>query len=121
MISVAKYEGNLAAGTIYATNHLIASDPDALRRFLAAWLETVGFIATHKAETGQASRVQVHRLLSRVVMAQNIDRSTNGMFSKDCKFDAQSLANLERSFIDLKLLVTPPDMTKFYTEAFVPK
>jgi hypothetical protein len=43
------------------------------------------------------------------------------MFSTDCRFDAQSLANLERSFVDLKLVETPPDMAKLYTEAFLPK
>ena len=37
-------------------------------------------------------------------------------------FDAPSLANLERSFIDLELVVTtPPDMSKPYTESFLPQ
>ena len=35
-------------------------------------------------------------------------------------FDAPSLANLERSFIDFKLVTTPPDMSKLYTESFLP-
>ena len=43
------------------------------------------------------------------------------MFSPDCKFDAASLATLQRSFSDLKLLENPPDMGKLYTEAFLPK
>ena len=46
---------------------------------------------------------------------------TIGMFSKDCKFDAQSLANLDRSFIDLKVVETSPNMSTLYTEAFLPK
>ena len=46
---------------------------------------------------------------------------TIGMFTKDCKFDAESLATLKRSFVDLKLLPTPPDMSALYTEAFLPK
>ena len=35
--------------------------------------------------------------------------------------DAESLATLKRSFVDLKPLATPPDMSALYTEAFVPK
>ena len=46
---------------------------------------------------------------------------TVGMFTKDCKFDPESLATLKRSFVDLKLLPTPPDMSALYTEAFLPK
>jgi hypothetical protein len=43
------------------------------------------------------------------------------MFSNDCTFDADSLANLKRSFIDLKVLTSEPDMSKLYTDAFNPK
>ncbi|HEX4192780.1 MAG TPA: hypothetical protein VHY80_06765, partial [Stellaceae bacterium] len=44
-----------------------------------------------------------------------------GMFNASCKFDPESLANLKRSFSDLKLLETEPDMSKLYTEAYLPK
>ena len=43
------------------------------------------------------------------------------MYTKDCKFDAESLATLKRSFVDLKLLPEAPDMSKLYTHAFLPK
>jgi hypothetical protein len=35
--------------------------------------------------------------------------------------DAESLTTLKRSFVDLKLLAAPPDMSALYTEAFLPK
>jgi hypothetical protein len=44
-----------------------------------------------------------------------------GMFTTDCKFDAESLATLKRSFVELKLLSAAPDMSKLYTEAYLPK
>jgi ABC-type nitrate/sulfonate/bicarbonate transport system substrate-binding protein len=118
LVPVSQYVGNIAAGAIYATNHLIATDPDALRRFLAAWLETVAFISTHKAET-----VKIESAItgySESVMSKEYD-VTKGMFSKDCKFDPDSLANLKRAFVDQKLVEAPPDMSKLYTEAFLPK
>jgi hypothetical protein len=54
------------------------------------------------------------------VQAKDYDL-TVGMFSEDCKFDSESLDNLKRSFADLNILPSPPDMTKLYTEAFLPK
>jgi ABC-type nitrate/sulfonate/bicarbonate transport system substrate-binding protein len=118
LISASKYVGNIAAGTIYATQQLIATDPDALRRFLAAWLETIDYMSKHKAETVKIeSEVTGY---SESVMAKEYDLTKN-MFSKDCKFDADSLANLRQAFIDQKLVESPPDMAKLYTEAFLPR
>ena len=54
------------------------------------------------------------------VQAREYDINIGG-FSDTGKFDKQSLANLKRSFVDLKLVDTPPDMSKLYTEKFLPK
>ena len=89
-----------------------------MRAFVAGWIETIDFILTHKAET-----VKIESEItgfSESVMSRNYDL-TIGMFAKDCKFDAESLATLKRSFVDLKLLATPPNMSALYTEAFLPK
>jgi NitT/TauT family transport system substrate-binding protein len=118
LFPVTQYEGNLAAGTLYASNHLIDTNPDAVHAFVAAWIETVDYIRTHKAET-----VKIEAGITgfpESVMAKDYDL-TVGMFTKACKFDAESLATLKRSFVELKLLDTPPDMSKLYTEAFLPK
>jgi NitT/TauT family transport system substrate-binding protein len=115
---VSQYAGNLASGTIYSSKRLIDTNPNAVRAFIAGWIETVEFIRTHKAET-----VKIESEItgfSESVMSKDYDL-TVGMFTKDCKFDAESLATLKRSFLDLKLLSTPPDMSKLYTEAFLPK
>ena len=89
-----------------------------MRGFLAAWLETIDHMRKNKDET-----VKIESGLtgySAGVTSKEYDL-TIGMFSKDCKFDAESLANLKRSFADLKVVNTPPDMSKLYTEAFLPK
>ena len=118
LIPVSKYVGNIAAGAIFATKQLIADKPDALRSFLAAWIETIDYMRKNRAET-----IKIEGALtgySESVMSKEYDLTID-MFSKDCKFDAQSLANLKRSFVDLKLVEAPPDMAKLYTEAFLPK
>jgi NitT/TauT family transport system substrate-binding protein len=118
LIPVSNYVGNLAAGTIFATTQLIKTDPDAIRAFLAGWLETIDFIRTHKRET-----VLIESDITGFppsVMSREYDL-TVGMFSSDCKFDAESLATLKSSFVDLKLVKDAPDMSKLYTEVFLPK
>lgn len=115
---VSSYEGAVASGTLFASEHLIKTDPDALRAFLAAWIETTRYIRTHKAET-----VKIEAAItgfSESVMAKEYDIVVS-MFTADCKFDAESLATLRPSFVDLNLLDKPPDMAKLYTEAYLPK
>jgi hypothetical protein len=42
-------------------------------------------------------------------------------FSTNGKFEKPALDKLRASFIDLKVLDTPPDISKLYTEEFLPK
>jgi len=115
---VSDYVGKLAAGTLYASNRLVETNPEAIRAFIAGWIETVDFIRTHKAET-----VKIESEITgfpESVMSRDYDL-TVGMFNKDCRFDPESLATLKRSFVELKILKEPPDMSKLYTEQFLPK
>jgi ABC-type nitrate/sulfonate/bicarbonate transport system substrate-binding protein len=117
LFPVSKYEGNIAAGAVYASNNLIKTNPEAVRAFVAAWIETVDYMRTHKAETAKIESGITG--FPESVMAKEYDL-TAGMFTKDCRFDAESIAALKRSFSDLKLLPTTPDMSKLYTEQFIP-
>jgi NitT/TauT family transport system substrate-binding protein len=118
LIPVSNYASNLAAGAIFASNQLIKTNPDAIRAFLAGWLDTIDFIRKHKQEAVTIESEVTGFPPS--VMSKEYDL-TVGMFSSDCKFDAESLATLKRSFVDLKLVESTPDMSTLYTEAFVPK
>jgi NitT/TauT family transport system substrate-binding protein len=115
---VSSYEGNVASGALFASNKLIASNSDAIRAFLAAWIETVDYMRAHKAET-----VKIESGLNQFdedVMSREYDL-TIGMFTKACRFDAESLATLKRSFRETKLVEGDPDMSTLYTEAYLPK
>jgi NitT/TauT family transport system substrate-binding protein len=118
LTTVASYEGNVASGALFASNDLIAKNPDAVRAFLAAWIETVAYMRAHKDET-----VKIESKITNFdedVMSKEYDLVI-GMYVKDCRFDAESLATLKSSFVELKLLDKEPDMTKLYTEAYLPK
>ncbi|HEY3916243.1 MAG TPA: ABC transporter substrate-binding protein [Stellaceae bacterium] len=118
LASVSSYEGNVASGALFASNKLIASDPAAIRAFLVGWMETVDYMRAHKAETVKIESGITH--FNENVMSKEYDLVI-GMFTKDCRFDAESLATLKRSFVELKLLEEEPDMSKLYTEAYLPK
>jgi NitT/TauT family transport system substrate-binding protein len=115
---VSSFEGNVASGALFASNRLIASNPDAIRAFLAAWIETVNYMRANKAETVRITSVINH--FSESVMSREYDL-TIAMHTKDCRFDAESLATLKRSFVEMKLVEGEPDMAKLYTEAYLPK
>jgi len=115
---VSSYEGNVASGAIFASNQLIAKNPDAIRAFLAAWMETIDYMKAHKAETVKIESALNH--FSESVMSREYDL-TIGMFTKDCRFDAESLATLKRSFSEMRLVEGELDMAKLYTDAYLPK
>jgi NitT/TauT family transport system substrate-binding protein len=118
LVPVSDYEGAAGSGALYASKHLIDTDPGAIRAFVAGWIETVDYIRTHKAET-----VKIESGVTgfpESVMSKEYDL-TLPMFTKGCQFDAASLATLKRTFADLKLVSTPPDMAQLYTETYLPK
>jgi ABC-type nitrate/sulfonate/bicarbonate transport system substrate-binding protein len=102
---------------IFATNKAIVQKPDALKAFLKSWFETIDFMRNNKAKS--------------VAIAMQVtgtdEKTTSGiydelmpMFSDDGRFDQKALAVLSRSFVEMKTLPDQPDMSKLYTEAFLP-
>jgi NitT/TauT family transport system substrate-binding protein len=117
LIPVSDFVDNMASGTVFASNRLIQSNPDALRAFLAAWIETTNFILANKEPTVKSwSKVTG---FPESISTQLYD-IVKGMYNPSCRFDPVSLATLKRSFVELKALDTEPDMSKLYTHAYLP-
>ena len=102
---------------IFATDKAITQRPDTLKAFLQGWFETIDFMRNNKAKA-----------VAIAMQATGTDeRTTSGiydelmpMFSDDGRFDQKALAVLSRSFVEMKTLPDQPDMSKLYTEAFLP-
>ena len=103
--------------TIFASNEMARQNPDAIRRFLEGWFETIAFMRVNRAETVEASRERTH--FSTTVEEQQYDL-VMPMFSSDGRFDLPALATIQRSFVDLHLIGTEPDLAKYCTERFLP-
>ncbi|HLI20661.1 MAG TPA: ABC transporter substrate-binding protein [Stellaceae bacterium] len=118
LMSVADFQGSAVSGALFASNKLVSSNPAAIRAFLAAWLETLDYLRSHRDEV-----VKIKAKLtgySEAVEAKDYDL-TLPMYTKTCKFDAEGIATLKQAFVDLKLVDGTPDMSKLYTEAYIPK
>jgi ABC-type nitrate/sulfonate/bicarbonate transport system substrate-binding protein len=103
---------------IFATDKMIAGKPDQLKAFLKGWFETIAFMRKNKDET-VAIAVDVTGK-DKEINARVYDELMP-MFSDTGRFESAALATLRKSYVELNLLPTEPDMSKLYNEAFLPK
>jgi ABC-type nitrate/sulfonate/bicarbonate transport system substrate-binding protein len=102
---------------IYATDALIANRPDAIRGFLRGWFQTIAFMRKNKAETVAIAKDAIGK--DAAIVGRTYDE-VMPMFSDDGRFKPSALKVLEKSFVELNTLPAEPDMSKLYTEAFLP-
>jgi NitT/TauT family transport system substrate-binding protein len=117
LFTCSDYVHDLQVFMIYAATPLVQQNPDAIRRFLQGWLEAVHYMGGHKDETVEIARKITG--FSKPVEEREYDLLMPH-FSTDGKFDQKALAATARSFVDLKLLDQVPDVSKLYTERFLP-
>jgi len=103
---------------IFATDTAIAKRPEALRGFMAGWLETIAYMRQNKAKS---VAIAAEVMGTDTDTAARIYDELMPMFSDTGRFDPKALAVLRRSFVEMKTLPEEPDMSKLYTEAFLPK
>lgn len=101
----------------YATNKIIVEHPDQVREFLAGWFETVAWMRQNKDETVTIAAPVMNK--SPDIAGRAYDEVMPSL-SDTGKFDPKALKVLARSFVEMNLLPTEPDMSKLYTERFLP-
>ena len=102
---------------IFATNTVMTRKPDVVRRFLAGWIEVVDFMAKNREET--IKLVMPVSGLPEDIQAREYDKAMP-MMSRDLRFLPKALEALSRSFVELEILPTAPDMKTLYTGRGVP-
>ena len=103
---------------IFATDSAIKDRPDTVRRFVKGWLESIAFVKSHRAEASIiGGKVQS---ISPEDYGKMYDAAIS-MFSDSGRFDPEKLEVLRSSFVELGIIPTAPDMSKLYTEEFLPK
>ena len=117
LLKYGDYFKDFVSSCIYASDNLIQSKPDTLRAFLTGWYETIAYMRDHKQATIDITIKQIG--VSPGVAAAIYD-DTMPVMTPDGHFEAKSLDLLASSFVDMHLLPDKPDLSKFYTEAFLP-
>jgi NitT/TauT family transport system substrate-binding protein len=102
---------------VFATDKVMNEHPDIVRRFLAGWIEVIDFMAANRDET--IKLVMPVSGLPEDIQTREYD-TVMPMMSRDLRFKPKALAVLARSFTELHILKTKPDMSKLYTEKFLP-
>lgn len=109
--------GAFLQNVVFASGDIIQKDPAAVRGFVKGWLEAVAYMGSHKTETIAFARSKDH-------FAEEVEQQqyTTVMpsFSTDGSFPPDAVAPVKASFVDLGILPTEPDMSKYMTEAFLP-
>lgn len=114
---VSDYARDFIMHEMSASDALIKSNPDALRRFIMAWFDAVAFMRTHKAESVAAAMPDTG--LSAEDESKEYDLLMPELTSSG-KHDPAMMDRVAQSFVELKLLEQRPAMETLYTNAFLP-
>jgi ABC-type nitrate/sulfonate/bicarbonate transport system substrate-binding protein len=102
---------------IYASQAILHDNPDSVRRFLKGWFENIAWMRAHKAEI--VEMVRTYTQYAPEVESQEYDL-VMPIFSRDGRFHPGALKTMQASFVEMGTLTEKPDMTKLYTEAYLP-
>jgi len=102
----------------YASRKAMDANPEAIRAFLAGWFESVRWMKDRKDQTVEIAARMAD--VPKSVAAKNYDEIMP-VFSLDGRFKPKALDVLAGSFVEIGLLPEKPDMSKLYTEQFLPK
>jgi NitT/TauT family transport system substrate-binding protein len=101
----------------YASTKVMTERPEAVKAFCAGWFDSVAHMLSHKEETVQIA-TPIMKFDPEIVGA-TYDVVVTKM-SRTGRFDPKGLATLARSYVEMKTFPSEPDMSKFYTEKFLP-
>jgi NitT/TauT family transport system substrate-binding protein len=118
LLPVSDYVPEFELFVTFASTAIIKENPDAVRRFLRGWYQSVAFMKAHRAETVQAMIDVIG--YSPAIAGRSYDELIT-KFSTDGRFEPKPLEMLFTSFVDLKTLDKTVDMSKLYSDEFLPK
>lgn len=102
----------------YASTKAMTEQPEAVSAFCAGWFEAVEIM---QRDRDQAVRIGTPIMkFDPAIVAATYDIVVTKM-SRTGRFDEKGLATLARSYVEMKTFPKPPDMSRFYTERFLPK
>jgi NitT/TauT family transport system substrate-binding protein len=100
----------------FATDDLMAKNPDALRRYLKAWFETVAYTKAHKDDAIRITRGITNLPQDEAAKVYDIIAPT---LADNGRFDPKAVDVVKQSMVDMGQLEKLPDNKDLYTEAYL--
>lgn len=101
----------------FARRELIDKNPDAVKRYLQAWFETIAFMKANKEKSVEITARVLK--LDKAAISRTYDE-VMPMFSTDGHFDPRALEVLRKSYLEMGILEKEPKDEEFLTTKFVP-
>jgi NitT/TauT family transport system substrate-binding protein len=117
LLPCASYVKAFVMHTIYASQAVVQTRPADLRAFLQAWFETTAFMRANRAVTVKIAATVNDN--DPAAQAKEYDLIAP-FLSVDGRFSRPGLDAIARSYVDLKMVDTLPDLSKTWTEQFLP-
>ncbi|HEY6256026.1 MAG TPA: ABC transporter substrate-binding protein [Xanthobacteraceae bacterium] len=102
---------------LYARRAFAEQNPDGVKAFLAAWFETVTYMNEHRAETIDIMRRTAD--VSQFIAERDYDAMI-GMFNRTGRYNPEALKIVSRSFVEMGMLPSEPDIGTLITEKYLP-
>jgi NitT/TauT family transport system substrate-binding protein len=102
---------------LYARRAFAEQNPDVVRAFLAAWFETITYMTEHRTET--IGIMQRTADVSTFIATRDYDAMI-GMFNRTGRFNPEALKVVSRSFVEMGMLASEPDIGALITEKYLP-
>jgi len=103
---------------IYATNKLIASNPESVKSFMKCWFNGLDYMKAHRFESVKIASETLNMSLD---LSSKLYDLLMPHYNLSGKFDPQAIDVISQSMLDMGMLPTKPNLAKYYTEEFLPK
>ncbi|MDP6429983.1 MAG: ABC transporter substrate-binding protein [Rhodospirillales bacterium] len=111
------YIKNFHTHVLFVTNKFRNKNPDTVKRFSRAWLESTKYVLNNKEAMVQRAIKQLK--FNRSVASKSYDIESPA-FSTTGRFNNKALDVIAEGLVMTKILKTKPDMSKTYTEEYLP-
>jgi ABC-type nitrate/sulfonate/bicarbonate transport system substrate-binding protein len=118
LVPCSSYISDFVMHANYAATKVMTDRPDAVSAFCAGWFDAVALMQRDKEQTVRIGTPIMK--FDATIVGATYDIVITKM-SRTGRFDPKGLATLARSYVEMKTLPSLPDMSKFYTEKFLPK
>jgi NitT/TauT family transport system substrate-binding protein len=118
LTTTADFAPNFLQHVIFASTKIAADHPGDVRAFIKGWFESIAFMKANKPEAVEIARSITK--FSPEVESKEYDLVMPMMFT-DGHFPPARMKTIQDSMVEMGLLDSKPDMSKLYTEAYLPK